>query len=402
MTPPRSFEGAQTGSGRKKLRIAVLNRTFSSTGGGAERYSIAMVEQLAALHEIHDFAQDIDHQWPGVAYHRVFVPLRKPRWLNQLWFAFATWRATRRGFDVVHSHENTWHGDVQTVHVVPVKYNLFQGRTGARRALRWVKVATSPRLLAYLLFERARYAAHRGRLVVVTSDSLKLMMELAYPVSSPMIRVITPGITMPELPVTQERKSDARASLGLPAAGRCLLFVANDYRKKGLDALLEALARLPADVMLAIAGNSAHIPSFRKQVTRLGLDERTFFLGAVKNIGTAYEAADCLVHPTLEDSFAMVVLEAMAHGLPVIVSGAQYCGISGLLQPGINAAILDNPRDVTGLSAAIVKVLGCPDFAAQLAEEAAAFAMRYQWRELAAAQEALYFQVAEEKAAAAR
>ena len=402
MTPPRSFEGAQTVSGRKKLRIAVLNRTFSSTGGGAERYSIAMVEQLAALHEIHVFAQDIDHQWPGVAYHRVVVPLRKPRWVNQLWFAFATWRATRRGFDVVHSHENTWHGDVQTVHVVPVKYNLFQGRTGARRALRWVKVVTSPRLLAYLLLERARYAAHRGRRVVVTSDSLKLMMELAYPVSSPMIRVITPGITMPELPVTQARKSDARASLGLPAAGRCLLFVANDYRKKGLDALLEALARLPADVMLTIAGNSAHIPSFRKQIARLGLDGRIFFLGAVKNIGTAYEAADCLVHPTLEDSFAMVVLEAMAHGLPVIVSAAPYCGISGLLQPGINAEILDNPRDVTSLAAAMVKVLGCPDFASQLAKEAAAFAMRYQWRELAAAQQALYFQAAEEKAAAAR
>ena len=398
MMQPLSVEGAQSGTGRKRLRIAVLNRTFSPVGGGAECYSIAMVEQLASRHEIHVFAQEIDHHWPGVAYHRIAMPLRRPRWVNQLWFAFATWRATRRGFDVVHSHENSWHGDVQTVHVVPVRYNLFQGRTGARRAVRWIKVVTSPRLLAYMLLERARYAARPGRLIVVTSDSLKSVMEQAYPASGPMIRVITPGITMPELPVTQTSRKDARTSLGLPTDGRCLLFVANDYRKKGLEALLNALARLPSDVILAVAGNSAHIPSFRSQAAVLKLVERVFFLGAVKNIGMAYEAADCLVHPTLEDTFAMVVLEAMAHGLPVIVSGPKYCGISGLLQAGINAIILDDPRDASALATAILEVLDCPDFAARLAKEAVAFAKHYQWRELAVEQESLYFRVAREQA----
>lgn len=401
MTPLRSLAGAQAGIGQKSLRIAVLNRTFSPTGGGAERYSIAMVEELASRHEVHVFAQEIDHSWPGVAYHRIAMPLRRPRWLNQLWFAFATWLATRRGFDVVHSHENTWHGDVQTVHVVPVRYNLFQGRTGARRALRWLKVVTSPRLLAYLLLERARYAARPGRLIVVTSDSLKAIMEQAYPASGPMIRVITPGITMPGLPVNQTSRNDARAGLGLPADGRCLLFVANDYQKKGLDALLNALARLPCDVILAVVGNSAHIPSFRGQVAKLKLAERVFFLGAAKNIGVAYEAADCLAHPTLEDTFAMVVLEAMAHGLPVVVSGPKYCGISGLLQPGVNAVVLDDPRDENALATAILDVLDHPDFAARLAQEAAAFAKRFQWRELAAEQESLYFRVAGNKAASA-
>ena len=40
----------------KRLRIAVLNRIFRPTGGGAERYSIALVEQLADRHEIHVFS----------------------------------------------------------------------------------------------------------------------------------------------------------------------------------------------------------------------------------------------------------------------------------------------------------------------------------------------------------
>ena len=58
----------------KRLRIAVLNRIFTSTGGGAERYSIALVEQLAQRHEIHVFAQAINHQWPGLHYHRIAQP----------------------------------------------------------------------------------------------------------------------------------------------------------------------------------------------------------------------------------------------------------------------------------------------------------------------------------------
>ncbi len=373
----------------KKLRIAVLNRTFSPTGGGAERYSIALVEQLAARHEIHVFAQEIGHQWPGVMYHRVSMPLRKPRWVNQLWFATAIWRATRQGFDVVHSHENTWHGNVQTVHVLPVKYNLFNGRSGWRYALRCLSVATSPRLLTYLGLECLRYAPHPDRQVVVTSESLKAIMAASYPDCRALLSVITPGITLPA-PVTPLQKSAARAGLGLPMAGRCLLFVGNDYRKKGLAAVLEALASLPTDVFLAVVGNTAAMADFSAQVKALNLAQRVFFLGSLQDVGPAYQAADALVHPTLEDTFAMVVLEAMAHGLPVAVSGPRYCGISGLLAHGVNAMVLDDPRDAAHLGQVLARILGEPALQAQLQRGAIDFARHYQWRDIALQQEALY------------
>jgi glycosyltransferase involved in cell wall biosynthesis len=378
---------------RPKLRIAVFNRTFSSTGGGAESYSMALVEQLAARHEIHVFAQQIDHQWPGVFYHRVSSPLLKPRWINQLWFATATWLATRRGYDVVHSHENTWHGDVQTVHVLPVKYNLFQGRTGGRRLLRYVKVVTSPRLLTYLGLEHARYAVRAGRKIVVTSDSLHAIMVASYPGSGPMLAVITPGITMPEKPATPASKWQARVLLGLPLEGHCLLFVGNDYKKKGLPALLNALAQLPAEVVLAVVGNPAHIPEFRAQLAALQLEARVFFLGSLPDVAPAYEAADNLVHPTLEDTFAMVVLEAMSHGLPVVVSGPQYCGISGLLQHGVNALILDDPRSVASLTQNLQQLIASPVLQRTLSTGASGFARHYDWKTLAGQQEALYFSV---------
>ena len=393
--PPSSADNLI--SNKKRLRIAVLNRTFSTAGGGAERYSIALVEQLAASHEVHVFSQEIAHQWPGVTYHQVSRPMRKPRWINQLWFATCTWWWTRNDFDVVHSHENTWHGDVQTVHVLPVKHTLFHGIQGWQQVLRWVKVATSPRLLAYLGLERLRFACRPHRKIVVTSESLRSIMELTYPQSRGMISVITPGVALPHLPVTPLRKKNARTLLGLPLEGNCVLFVANDFRKKGLQTLLKALARCPLGFMLAIVGNLSEMTFFTEQVKTLDMESRVFFLGPLKNVEPAYESADCLAHPTLEDTFAMVVLEAMSYGLPVIVSDSRYCGISGLLQDGENALIVADPLNLFELQQALEHVLTQPLLNAQLSKGAIDFAGCYQWARLAGQQELLYLDLVKAK-----
>jgi glycosyltransferase involved in cell wall biosynthesis len=378
----------------KRLRIAVLNRIFRPTGGGAERYSIALVEQLAARHDIHVFAQQIDHQWTGVTYHRISRPFDRPRWINQLWFAVATWWQTRSGFDLVHSHENTWHGQVQTVHVVPVKHSLLQGRTGWGLALRWLKIVTSPRLLAYLGLEHFRYKSYVDRVVVLASESLKPAMAQSYPASVPSLRVVTPGVGGVPGVAGLAQTIAARNKLGLPTDGRCILFVANDYRKKGLDTLLKALTGLPPDCYLAVVGNPAQVSEFQAEVDASSNRGRVFFLGALNLMDDAYRAANCLAHPTLEDTFAMVVLEAMAHGLPVVVSSVTYCGISGLLVDKADALILNNPRDVAQLGHALQRVLTDAALAANLGDNGLRFAMQYLWAAQALRQEAIYQTVA--------
>lgn len=369
------------------MKVAVLNRVFATTGGGAESYSIALVEQLAQRHEVHVFAQEIQHQWPGVTYHRVSRPLAKPRWVNQVWYAVATWRATRRGFDVVHSHENTWQGRVQTIHVKPVRHDLLHGRTGLRRALRWLKIALSPRLLTYVLLEAARFRSRPGQQVVVTSDNLRAEVLQAYPHAADLLRVVTPGV---HLPGPGSDRAAARAALGLPATGTMLLFVANHYERKGLGPLLAALAGLPADVSLAVVGNAAGIAAFRARAEALGVGQRVHFLGPMPTVDMAYRAADALVHPTLADTFAMVVLEAMAHGLPVVVSGRAWCGISGLLEDGHQALLLDDPRDPASLRAALARLLQDDGLAQRLGEASKAFAAQHSWQAAAQAMEQIY------------
>jgi glycosyltransferase involved in cell wall biosynthesis len=372
----------------KRLRVAVLSRQFSVTGGGAERYSIALVEHLATQHEIHVFAQQIEHSWPGVSYHRVSRPLTKPRWLNQLWYATATWLATCKGFDVVHSHENSWHGNVQTVHVLPVKYNLFQGRSGLALTLRWLKVLTSVRLLVYLGLEHCRFVA--GHSIVLASDSLIGQVIEAYPDCRSAISVVTPGIDLVRARAVFDQKLQARHRLGLPTQGRGILFVGNDYRKKGLTTLLGALAELPSDCFLMVVGNPAQISQFKTMAEMLSLTSRVFFLGVCKNLDDAYQAADCLAHPTLEDTFAMVVLEAMAFGLPVVVSAEKYCGIAGLLSHEVDALILDDPTQVQDLASAIGQLLEDDSLRERLIQNGLAFAGQHLWQNAANAYDAIY------------
>jgi len=371
----------------KRLRIAVLNRVFAATGGGAERYSIALVEQLAPQHEIHVFAQGITHAWPGVTYHRISMPLAKPRWLNQLWYAAATWWQTRRGFDIVHSHENTWHGNVQTLHVKTVRRSVL----GARSGLRWfaarLKVAFSPRLGAYLLLEWARLRLRPDRAVVAVSQTLLQEVLEEYPATRSMLQVITPGVDIPARIAT---KKEARHALSTGAEGQIVLFVANDYQRKGLDVLLQAMTRLPTGVRLLVAGSSAQMGTYRDLARAMGLGDRVEFLGPQQDMQMAYACADVLAHPTLEDSFGMVVLEAMAYGLPVLVSGARYCGFAASLQDELDALLLVDPNNAEEVRTALHRILSDKALADALIANAAEVVRMHTWQHAAMTYDGLY------------
>jgi glycosyltransferase involved in cell wall biosynthesis len=169
-----------------------------------------------------------------------------------------------------------------------------------------------------------------------------------------------------------------------------LLFVGNDFIKKGLPSLLQALAQLPAQTHLAVVGNAESDSAMRQLAERLGLAARVHFLGSQRDMGPAYRAADALVHPTLEDAYGMVVLEAMAHGLPVVVSDAPYSGIAQDLRNGENALLLKDPRDVAKIVATLQHLQADTELANSLSNRALAFAHAHSWERTADAYEALY------------
>jgi len=82
------------------------------------------------------------------------------------------------------------------------------------------------------------------------------------------------------------------------------------------------------------------------------VQNNTHFIGVIKNMSELYPVADTLIHPTLGDTYGMVVLEAMSHKLPVIVSSAKHCGFSEHLS-NKEAVILHDPTDSQEISIGI-------------------------------------------------
>jgi len=374
----------------QRLRIAFLTKNFDVKAGGAERYAVALAQQLSQRHEVHVFSQAVETTLAGLHYHPVRWALRRPRWINQLLFAYLTWRLTRRGYDVVHSHENVWHGQVQTLHVLPMRYTLLRAKLGLKRLWKLLDIVTSPRLLAHLGLERSRFQDD-GRAYVAVSETLRSIVAQTYTGSERAMHVIPPGIAGVAGAASAQERLAARAALGLPLQGRCLLLVGNDLRKKGLACVIEALALLSdATTFVAVVGHVGQRAVWEAMARYLGVVSQLHFLGMREDVGVAYIAADILVHPTLEDTYAMVVLEAMSHALPVIVSQADYCGISAELRHGVNACLLQDPRDAHALAGAVRRIQESPDLQQRLAQSGVEFATQRTWGRVAQRHERLY------------
>jgi UDP-glucose:(heptosyl)LPS alpha-1,3-glucosyltransferase len=283
---------------------------------------------------------------------------------------------------------------VQTVHVLPIKHNLFSGKTGWKRIAAYLKVITSPRLIAYLTLEKGRFSDQNSPNpgeIIVTSPSLLNIFNDTYPNHKNTISTVTPGVAKADLNFD---KQAIRKELNIPQNCFAIAFIGNRYEIKGLPILLLALKALPKDMHLIVVGNNNEINRFQQQASTLNISDRVHFLGAINDVSKVYQAADCLAHPTLEDTFAMVVLEAMSYGLAVVVSQEKYCGIAGLLTDQVNALILENPKDITLLTQLLLSIMSDAELREKLGTQALKFADHYTWTRIAQEQEQIYLKIA--------
>ena len=109
-----------------------------------------------------------------------------------------------------------------------------------------------------------------------------------------------------------------------------LLFLSRLHQKKGIERLFEALAKVPFDWTLTMAGDGEadYIEQLKKQSKNLAIDHKINWLGWVdgEKRRSVFESADLLVLPSHNENFANVVIESLAVGTPVLVS--QYVGLS--------------------------------------------------------------------------
>lgn len=374
------------------MKIAVLTRNFSSLFGGAERYSVSLANELSKRHEIHVYCQETNYPIKDITYHSVLrIPYRL-RWLNQLLFSLTTWFHTRNNFDIVHSHEHVWHGDVHTMHVRSVRTSIFKNYQGFKKVLRWLNVLTSPRHLTYLWLESTRM---RKQGLVFVSNQLSNEFLSRYPNIARHHYVIPPGVSFP---LTLKKREECRRQLNLSNDQIFLLFVANDFERKGLQTLLVTMAKLQPSITLGVVGHSNKLPIFERQVHKLDLTNRVKFYGQQEDLSVFYRAADLLVHPTLEDSFGLVVLEAMVQKLPVLVSSSPYCGFIQNLKDEIHVKTIQDPRNSNQLYDLIHRVLNDLPLQNTLIENGFKIALSFSWEEAALKYENVFRQIAKNSA----
>jgi UDP-glucose:(heptosyl)LPS alpha-1,3-glucosyltransferase len=195
--------------------------------------------------------------------------------------------------------------------------------TGPRRLLE--RLDSKHRTI--LEIEARALAPGAYRSIVVNSDFVRRDLVARYDVDESRVRVIRNAVDLERFhPRLRETEGAAvRSELGLDGPAPLLLFLGSGFGRKGLDKVLAALplgrARVP-DARLLVVGRDADRKRWERSVHDRGLGSAVWFAGARADAPACYGAADVFVMPSRYDSFGYSVLEALASGLPVVVSDA--------------------------------------------------------------------------------
>jgi len=234
-----------------------------------------------------------------------------------------------------------------------------------------------------------------GRAVAIIADSESTRNDLVETlgIAKDKVTVIHPGVGDEMRPIDDHQVQAFRRHHGL--SERMILFLGTLEPRKNLPVLLEAYAIMRAepgfDHRLVIAGGKGwHYEGIYAQVERLRLRGQVIFPGYVPQTELAlwYNAADLFVYPSLYEGFGMPPLEAMACGIPVVVSN-----VSSLPEVVGDAGLAVDPHDAQGLAAAMLEVLRDRQLHQTLREAGLARARRYPWKATAVKTARLYHQV---------
>jgi glycosyltransferase involved in cell wall biosynthesis len=198
-----------------------------------------------------------------------------------------------------------------------------------------------------------------------------------YGVTVPM-HVLPTGIPLSDF--TGGDGAAFRVRHGIPPARPMLLFVGRVAHEKNIGFLIEALElalRQVPELLLVIAGEGPALASLRRLVTRKYLEEHVLFVGYLDRKSAlldSYAAADAFVFASRTETQGLVLLEALALGLPVVSTAVM--GTRDIVLPGRGALVAAD--DVNDFAGKIVQVARDPALRQRLSREGRAYAREWQ------------------------
>ncbi|MGF6771226.1 glycosyltransferase involved in cell wall biosynthesis [Paraburkholderia sp. GAS199] len=372
------------------MRILIVTHVVKKNDGqGRVNYEVVQ-GALAAGHDVTLLAREVAPeltQHPRLHFVQIEASRLPSRLLQYQMFALrcGAWiRAHRHEFDVVHVNGFiAWaRADVNSVHFV------HDG---------WYRCGFYPFRLARGLYHA--YQVIYTRLNIVCEKWALRHAEVVVPVSAKVgtevralgidikrMQVIHNGVDVNEFAPGESQ----RARFGLPDAPFMLLF-AGDLRmpRKNLDTLLHALVKTSPDIHLAVAGILQNSP-YPALAESLGLKERVHFTDMVMDMPALMRSVDAFVYPSRYEAMGLVLLEALATGLPIIT--VHTAGGAEVITPE-SGIVLDDPDDAAALAIAIDRLAGNRDDARRLGVAAREVAGTLSWQAMAGRYLAVYEQV---------
>ena len=357
-------------------------------------------------------------------------------------------RTTRTMRFLAEAHRFCDHGGFNVVHAITpcLSCNLYQPRGGTyvetirrsvargsgplMRLIRRLGRCFNWRQRFLMLLERQILAARQPPMIAAVSEYVAQQVRHAFPACPPdRLRVVFNGVDIEPLPPAEAASSRTalRQELGVSETTPLALFMAHNFKLKGLRELIDAMSVRPPsgpspapertghpqsepeaqatgrnrdegrpgpDYVLAVVGRD-HPATYRRFARLRGVLDRVHFLGPRDDPPALYAAADVLAHPTWYDPCSRVVLEALCCGLPVVTT--RFNGAAEVIEDGTHGLVIASPRDTPALAAAITRCLQ-PDLRAACQAQAAPLRARLSMARHAQELRALYREIAVEKA----
>jgi UDP-glucose:(heptosyl)LPS alpha-1,3-glucosyltransferase len=336
------------------VRLAIVRQRYNPFGGAERIVSrlLPNVEKKGA--DVTLITRNADG-WGARRVLRV-----DPFYVGSLWRDWSFARAAREawlreGFDLVQSHERIPGCDVYRAGD-GVHRRWLEIRRESASGLQRLSIHLNPYHRYVCSAETALFEHPRLRAVICNSKMVRDEIRRGFRISPDKLHVIYSGVDLEHFhPRERERRRGAaRAELGCTPRDTVFLFVGSGFARKGLGAAIDALGRTANEAYwLVAAGRDREEEKFRRQARAAGLEGRTRFVGPQDDVRALYAAADCFILPSRYDPFPNTVLEALAMGLPAIVSSR--CGAAEVIEPGVNGWVC-RPDDPAGLGTLMQQV----------------------------------------------
>jgi len=330
------------------IRVAVLTEKCGMAGG-CERFVHETASRIAAMpgFSVDIFANRWEQAASRIRYHKVPM-VRFPKFVKPWAFTRTAQRMIARGgYDVIHAHLRNDFAHLTTVHPAPHRYWLAE----VLRKRRW-----SLHDRTMIAMERRMVTTGRGRSFMPVSSMLLDIWRTEYGELPGHWQVQCPGVDAERFTPDPSLRTSTRQELGIGVEEFVLLFVGMNFEVKGLRPAIEAVARCarrnPARAVRLLVVGKGDRHGFAEIAAKLGISHAVQFLGVeTSRLARLYAASDAFVMPSTFETYCIAVHEAMAAGLPAIVT--RRMGIASLVGEAGAGAILQDAHDADGLDRAL-------------------------------------------------